>query len=178
RDKEANQEARDSDDALVCCIENTIKDRIMDFGASFMLPIAKKSVRNVFLKTSFGTSWTLKDVRYIPSLKRRLISVGQLDEEGYHVCFRDQQWKFTKGSFVEARGNKHGSLYMVKDWYEHVSFQRKLSRCMKGSMNDAPKSIIRSLIVFSMQHTNASSESLASWLASLSLEATGFDYYI
>nr|GEW69614.1 putative reverse transcriptase domain-containing protein [Tanacetum cinerariifolium] len=28
----------------------------------------------------------LKDVRYIPGLKRRLILVGQLDEEGYHVA--------------------------------------------------------------------------------------------
>ncbi|GKD99238.1 retrovirus-related pol polyprotein from transposon TNT 1-94, partial [Tanacetum coccineum] len=43
------------------------------------------AVGDVVLKTSFGTSWTLKDVRYIPGLKRRLISVGQLDEEGYHV---------------------------------------------------------------------------------------------
>ncbi|GJV35022.1 retrovirus-related pol polyprotein from transposon TNT 1-94 [Tanacetum coccineum] len=47
-------------------------------------------------------------------LKRRLISVGQLDEEGYHVGFEDQQWKVTKGSLVVARGNKHGSLYMVE----------------------------------------------------------------
>ncbi|GJW53934.1 retrovirus-related pol polyprotein from transposon TNT 1-94 [Tanacetum coccineum] len=61
------------------------------------------SVGDVFLKTSFGTSWTLKDVRYISGLKRRLISVGQLDEEGYHVGFRDQQ-----------------------------CFQRQRSRCTKG----------------------------------------------
>ncbi|GKF13736.1 retrovirus-related pol polyprotein from transposon TNT 1-94, partial [Tanacetum coccineum] len=57
---------------------------------------------------------TLKDVRYIPGIKKRLISVGQLDEEGYHVGFEDQQWKVTKGSLVVARGNKHGSLYMVE----------------------------------------------------------------
>ncbi|GKA47058.1 retrovirus-related pol polyprotein from transposon TNT 1-94 [Tanacetum coccineum] len=67
-------------------------------------------VGDVVLKISFGTSWTLKDVRYIPSLKRRLISVGHLDEEGYHVGFGDQQWKVTKGSLVVARGNKCGSL--------------------------------------------------------------------
>ncbi|GKF32663.1 hypothetical protein Tco_0102461 [Tanacetum coccineum] len=63
-------------------------------------------VGDVVLKTSFGTSWTLKDVRYIPDLKRRLISVGQLDEEGYHIFFRDRQWKVTKGSLVVACGNK------------------------------------------------------------------------
>ncbi|GJR93581.1 hypothetical protein Tco_0265755 [Tanacetum coccineum] len=38
----------------------------------------------------------------------------QLDEEGYHIGFRDQQWKVTKGSLVVARGNKCGSLYMVE----------------------------------------------------------------
>ncbi|GJY19778.1 retrovirus-related pol polyprotein from transposon TNT 1-94 [Tanacetum coccineum] len=137
RDKEVNQAARDSDDALVCCVENTVEDRIMDSGASFHATYCKEElerfklrsgkvcladdktldiagVGDVVLKTSFGTSWTLKDVRYIPSLKRRLISVGQLDEEGYHVGFGDQQWKVTKGSLVVAHGNKRGSLYMVE----------------------------------------------------------------
>ncbi|GKD70971.1 hypothetical protein Tco_1325061 [Tanacetum coccineum] len=95
-DKEVNQEARNSDDALVCYVENTIEDRIMDSGASFHATYLQRRVR--------------KDVRYIPGLKRRLISVGQLDEEGYHVGFKDQQWKVTKGSLVVARGNKCGSL--------------------------------------------------------------------
>ncbi|GKF66539.1 hypothetical protein Tco_0193056, partial [Tanacetum coccineum] len=71
-DKEVNM-ARDSNDALVCCVENTVEDRIMDSGALFH---ATYCVRDVILKTSFGASWTLKDVRYIPGLKRRLISVG------------------------------------------------------------------------------------------------------
>ncbi|GJY29685.1 retrovirus-related pol polyprotein from transposon TNT 1-94 [Tanacetum coccineum] len=139
-DKEVNQAARDSDDALVCCIENTVEDRIMDFGALFHATCCKEKlerfklrsgkvcladnktldiagIRDFVLKTSFGTSWTLKDVRYILGLKIRLISVGQLDEEGYHVGFGDQQWKVTKGNLVVARGNKHGSLYMVEDWW-------------------------------------------------------------
>nr|GEY11180.1 hypothetical protein [Tanacetum cinerariifolium] len=112
--------ARDSDDALVCCVENTVKDRVMDSG-----------IGDVVLKTSFGIIWTPKDVSYILGLKRRLISIRQLDKEGYHVDFRYQQWKVTKGSLVVARRNKHRSLYMVEDWYEHVSFQRQLSRCTK-----------------------------------------------
>ncbi|GJZ26400.1 retrovirus-related pol polyprotein from transposon TNT 1-94, partial [Tanacetum coccineum] len=116
---------------------NTIDDRIMDYGASFYATYCKEElerfklrsgkvrladdktldivgIKDVVLNTSFGTSWTLKDVRYIPGLKKQLISVGQLDEEGYHVGFGDQQWKVTKGSLVVARGNKRGSLYMVE----------------------------------------------------------------
>ncbi|GJT03042.1 retrovirus-related pol polyprotein from transposon TNT 1-94 [Tanacetum coccineum] len=137
KDKEVNQPARDSDDALVCCIENTVDNRIMDSGASFHAAYCKEElerfklrsgkvrladdktldiagVGDVVLKTSFGISWILKDVRYILGLKRRLILVGELDEEGYHVGFGDQQWKVTKGSLVVARGNKRGSLHMVE----------------------------------------------------------------
>ncbi|GKE27466.1 hypothetical protein Tco_1442850, partial [Tanacetum coccineum] len=103
KDKEVNMAVRDYDDALVCCVMNKIEDRIMDSGASFHATFCKKElekfrlrsskvcladdktldiagVGDVVLKTSFGTSWTLKDVRYIPGLKRRLIYVGQLDE--------------------------------------------------------------------------------------------------
>nr|GFC63453.1 hypothetical protein [Tanacetum cinerariifolium] len=95
---------RDYDDALVCCVENMVEDRIMDSSALFHATFYKEElekfklysgkvcladdktlditgVRDVVLKTSFATSWTLKDVRYIPSLKRRLISVGQLDKQ-------------------------------------------------------------------------------------------------
>ncbi|GKF91324.1 retrovirus-related pol polyprotein from transposon TNT 1-94 [Tanacetum coccineum] len=129
--------ARDSNKAFVCCVENTVEDCIMDSGASFHATYCKQElerfklcsgkvclaydmtldiagVRDVVLKTYFGTSLTLKDVRYIPGLKRRLTSVGQLDEEGYHVGFEDQQWKVTKDSLVVARRNKHRSLYMVE----------------------------------------------------------------
>ncbi|GJT73542.1 hypothetical protein Tco_1032828 [Tanacetum coccineum] len=85
RDKEVNM-ARDSDNALVCCVENTVEDRIMDSDASFHATYCKQelerfklrsgkvrladyktldiaAVGDVILKTSFGTSWTLKDVR-------------------------------------------------------------------------------------------------------------------
>ncbi|GJR14090.1 retrovirus-related pol polyprotein from transposon TNT 1-94 [Tanacetum coccineum] len=132
-DKEVNQAARDSDDALVYCVENTVEDHIMDSGASFHATYCKEElerfklrsgkvqladdktldiagVEDVVLKTYVGTSWTLKDVRYIPGLKRRLISARQLDEEGYHVGIGDQQWKVAKGSLVVAHGNKCGSL--------------------------------------------------------------------
>nr|GEW97020.1 reverse transcriptase domain-containing protein [Tanacetum cinerariifolium] len=143
KDKEVNMTAGDSDDALVCCIENTVEDRIIDSGASFHATYCKEeldrfrlrsdkvrladdktldiaSVRDVSLKTSFGTSWTMKDVRYIGGLKRRLILVGRLDEEGYHVGFGDQQWKVTKGSLVVAHENKRGSMYMVEVYPERI----------------------------------------------------------
>nr|GEV13264.1 retrovirus-related Pol polyprotein from transposon TNT 1-94 [Tanacetum cinerariifolium] len=84
-DKVVNQAARDFDDAMVCCVENTVEDRIIDSGASFHATYCKEElerfklhsgkvrladdktldiagVGDVVLKTSFGTNWTLKDV--------------------------------------------------------------------------------------------------------------------
>ncbi|GJY19029.1 retrovirus-related pol polyprotein from transposon TNT 1-94 [Tanacetum coccineum] len=110
RDKEVNMAARDSDDALVCCIKNTVEDRIMDSCASFHATYCKEELERFKL----CSDKTLKDVRYFPGLKRRLISVRRLDEEGYHIFFRDQQWKVTKGSLLVAHGNKRGSLHMVE----------------------------------------------------------------
>ncbi|GJZ10121.1 retrovirus-related pol polyprotein from transposon TNT 1-94 [Tanacetum coccineum] len=100
RDKEVNMVVGESDDALVCYVENTVEDHIMDSGASFHATYCKEelerfklrsgkvslsydttldiaSVGDVVLKTSFGISWT-------------------------HV------------SLVVARGNKCESLYMVE----------------------------------------------------------------
>nr|GEY70832.1 hypothetical protein [Tanacetum cinerariifolium] len=77
RDNMVNMAARDSDDALVCFFENNVEGRIIDYGASFHATYCKEELER--FKLRFG-----KDVRYISGLNRRLISVGQLDEEGYH----------------------------------------------------------------------------------------------
>ncbi|GJR04551.1 retrovirus-related pol polyprotein from transposon TNT 1-94 [Tanacetum coccineum] len=102
KDKVVSMAAGDSDDALVCCVENTVEDRIMDSGASFHATYCKEELErfklrsgkvrladdktldiagigDIVLKTSFDTSWTLRD-----------------------------------DSLVVARGNKRGSLYMVE----------------------------------------------------------------
>nr|GEX71684.1 hypothetical protein [Tanacetum cinerariifolium] len=120
KDKEVHMTVRDYDDTLVCCIENAIKDCIMDFGASFHATYYKEELE----------SWTLKDVRYILGLKRRLIFVGQLDEEGYHVGFGDQQWKVTKGKTLLC-GTRGG----------HMSEKVKILAA-KGRIPDLHKAIV------------------------------------
>ncbi|GJT53011.1 hypothetical protein Tco_0988065 [Tanacetum coccineum] len=95
----SKKRAGDYDDALVCCIENTIDDRIMDSGASLHATYCKEELERFKLRSG---------------LKKGLISVKQLDKEGYHVGFEDQLWKVTKVSLVVACGNKRGSMYMVE----------------------------------------------------------------
>ncbi|GJW06444.1 retrovirus-related pol polyprotein from transposon TNT 1-94, partial [Tanacetum coccineum] len=107
RDKEVNMAARYSDDALVCCVKNTVEDRIMDSGALFHATYCTEELERSMIRSD--------KVRLVNDKTLEIASVRDvLDEEGYHVGFRDQQWKVTKGSLVVARENKCGSLYMVE----------------------------------------------------------------
>ncbi|KAL8157159.1 hypothetical protein AgCh_002026 [Apium graveolens] len=128
----------EDDDAFICCVECSVESWVIDSDASFHATPCKDLMLNfrvgnfskvrladdetldiagmgdINIRTSFGTSWTLKDVRYIPRLKKMLLSVGQLDKEGYRVTFGDGQWKVIKGNLVIARGEKNGTLYIVE----------------------------------------------------------------
>ena len=65
------------------------------------------------MKLPNGTMWKLKDVRFIPGLKRNIISVGQLDQEGYRTTFAGSKWKITKGAMVISHGKKNSTLYVT-----------------------------------------------------------------
>lgn len=56
----------------------------------------------------------MKDVKYVPNLRKMLISVGQLDEEGHVVKLGKCKWKFNKENFVTAQGKKKGTIYIVE----------------------------------------------------------------
>ncbi|GJX52363.1 hypothetical protein Tco_0280732 [Tanacetum coccineum] len=54
KDKVVNTAAGDSDDALVCCVDNTVDDRIIDSGASFHATYCKEELERFKLRSSFG----------------------------------------------------------------------------------------------------------------------------
>ena len=60
-----------------------------------------------------GSVWLLEKVRHIPDLRRNLISVGQLDDEGHAILFVGGTWNVTKGARILDRGKKTGTLYMT-----------------------------------------------------------------
>ena len=66
---------------------------------------------DVCIKTLARNKWTLTDVRYIPNLKKNLISISQLDSTSYATKFGKSSWKILKGAMVIARGTKSGTLY-------------------------------------------------------------------
>uniref|UniRef100_A0A803M738 CCHC-type domain-containing protein n=1 Tax=Chenopodium quinoa TaxID=63459 RepID=A0A803M738_CHEQI len=117
-------------DALILSVDSPIGSWILDSGASFHSSPCKDIFQNfksgkfgkvyladdepleilgkgdVMIKTSSGSSWKLEDVRYIPKLRKNLISVGQLDSSGYRTMFGEGIWKVSKGAMVVARGTK------------------------------------------------------------------------
>ncbi|GJX43975.1 retrovirus-related pol polyprotein from transposon TNT 1-94 [Tanacetum coccineum] len=104
--KEVNMAAGDSDDALVCCVENMVADRIMDSGASFHATYRKEELERFKLRSG--------KVRLADDMNLDIAGVGDVLERKVTRSFGDQQWKVTKGSLVVARANKRGSIYMVE----------------------------------------------------------------
>lgn len=53
----------------------------------------------------------LHEVRHIPGLRKNLLSIGQLDVEGYAVTFNCSGWKITQGAMITAQGKNEDTLY-------------------------------------------------------------------
>ncbi|KAD4178102.1 hypothetical protein E3N88_26693 [Mikania micrantha] len=71
-------------------------------------------VGDVMLKLNNGSEVKLQSVRYVPDLKRCLISMGTLEKEGMYVCFKDGKAKVIKGSMVWFTGSRKGNnIYML-----------------------------------------------------------------
>ncbi|KAE8730942.1 Major allergen Pru ar 1 [Hibiscus syriacus] len=112
-------------------MENYVSD---DFGKVHIaddetLKIVGKG--DIRLKLPNQTSWMLKGVRHIPGLKRNLISVGQLDGEGYNTTFSGCEWKIIKGALVIARGKK-----TVLSMLGHMSEKGMKTLLLKGKLSD------------------------------------------
>ena len=56
----------------------------------------------------------LKEVRYVPQLKRNLISVGALEALSLVISVRDGVLKMIKGSMVVMKGVRRDNLYYLK----------------------------------------------------------------
>jgi hypothetical protein len=50
-------------------------------------PMDIVGIRDVQIKTMNGSTWNLQNVRHVLGLKKKLISVGQLDDSGHSILF-------------------------------------------------------------------------------------------
>jgi len=67
-------------------------------------PCNMEGIDTVCIKIFDGIVRKLKNVRYVPQLKKNLISVGILEILGLVVSIRDGVLKMTKGSMVVMKG--------------------------------------------------------------------------
>ncbi|KAK1423937.1 hypothetical protein QVD17_19248 [Tagetes erecta] len=138
QDDSANSDGYDSADVL--CVRNGgSKDQwVMDSGCSYhMTPVREffsqlteqdlGSVKlgddmpcqivglgTVNLVLENGMNCSLKGVRYIPELKRSLLSLGSLEKDGYQVSLKNGKAKVSKGSLVYLSGTrKENNIYLL-----------------------------------------------------------------
>ena len=62
---------------------------------------------DVWILLPNGSVYLLEKVQHIPNLRRNLISIGQLDDEGHAILFVGGTWNVTKGVKVLARGKQN-----------------------------------------------------------------------
>ena len=77
-------------------------------------PCTVERIGTVSIRMFDGIVRELKEVRYVPQLKRNLILVSILETLGLVVSIRDGVLKMTKGSMVVMKGVRQNNLYYLK----------------------------------------------------------------
>ena len=77
-------------------------------------PCRMEGICTILVKMFYEMVWELKDVRYVPQLKRNLISIGALKALGLEVSIRDEVLKMVKGSMVVLKNIRCNNLYYLK----------------------------------------------------------------
>ena len=95
-----------------------------DFGKVYLVDGTTLDVvgmGDVWILLPNGSVWLLEKVQHIPNLRRNLIFVGQLDDEGHAILFVGGTWKVTKGVRVLACGKKTSTLYMTSSLRDTIA---------------------------------------------------------
>lgn len=134
----SDSEGYESSDVLVVSTRSSEMEWILDSGCSFHMSPHKEWFHNfkkceggmvllgdnkackimgigsVVIKMFDGCYRTLKDVRYVPDLKRNLIFVDVLDVEGCVVKIDNGVIKINKGALTVMKGMIKNGLYALK----------------------------------------------------------------
>ena len=73
-----------------------------------------EGIGTVCIKLFNGLVRELKDVRYVPKLKKNLISFGVLETHGLRETLGESVLKMSSGSFVVLKGIRCNNLYHLK----------------------------------------------------------------
>ncbi|KAM3266294.1 hypothetical protein P3L10_003288 [Capsicum annuum] len=82
-------------------IENNDEVKVLGIGTSC-------------LESNNDSKLVLNNVKHAPDVRLNLISLGNLDDEGYVNTLDASQWKLTRGSMIVDRGHKFSNLYVFQ----------------------------------------------------------------
>lgn len=71
-------------------------------------------IGSVNLRLDDGLCRMMTEVRYVPGLKRNLISLGCLDNKGYTYKAEGRILRISSGALVIMKGIKKGGLYILQ----------------------------------------------------------------
>ena len=71
-------------------------------------------IGTVKIRIHDGTIRTLSDVRYVPDLRKNLISLSILDLKGCRINIESSDIKVSRGALVLLKGKRTGSLYILE----------------------------------------------------------------
>jgi hypothetical protein len=132
-------------EALILSVDSPLDSWVLDSGASFHTTAIREilenyvsgdfgkvyladgtaldvvGIGNVKIRIHADSVWKLQKVRHVPELKKNLISVGQLDDEGHGIHFHGGKWKVSMGARIIAQGEKTGTLYMTTDMRDTIA---------------------------------------------------------
>ncbi|KAH9650701.1 retrovirus-related pol polyprotein from transposon TNT 1-94-like protein [Citrus sinensis] len=102
----------------LCPIKEWFTDfRNLESGAVMMgnnQPCRTMGIETIRLKMFDGMVRELKEIRFVPEIKKNLILVGALEAKGYKVTIEDGTMKFTHGAMVILQGVRRHNLYYLK----------------------------------------------------------------
>ena len=88
-----------------------LQRRYSSNGKRYHFPI--KGIGSVNIRMFDGVVRKLQGVRYVPKLKKNLISLGTLDAEGCNYMGQGGALKVSRGALVIMKAIRQGNLYML-----------------------------------------------------------------
>ena len=95
-------------------------------------PCKTVGIGSIKLRNHDGSTRILRDVRYVPKLKKNLISLGALESKGLVVTMRDGILKATSGALMMLKGVRKNNLY----YYQGSIVVGTIATTTSSSKND------------------------------------------
>ena len=125
-------------------LEENSSPQKVSLGDDYQYPI--KGVGEASYKLDSGNPLKMKDVLYVPNLKKNLLSISALDKKGFRVAFIDGQvLMWPKGKNIEDAiiiGEEEGGLYKLKG-HSEIAFVHECMTLVNYGIEGFPTSITK-----------------------------------